>query len=221
MNIASSDAMSHLRLLLHLGDLGLVMPAAAAIGTALLAARGWRMALWWGLLFGLGAALVGASKIAFLGWGGGWPALSFKSFSGHATGAMAVLPMLSYLLLYSLAPRLRHAGAGAGVLLALCVALLLVLFGEHSTSEALAGCLLGAMASMGSLYLGSPLAGQAGAQPALRPRPCPRRLLAVVLAALTFIALAWLMKSAHIGYWMMKAARALSGNHQLYPLSPD
>ncbi|UUZ54937.1 hypothetical protein LP419_02980 [Massilia sp. H-1] len=39
----------------------------------MLAARAWRLAFWWSVLFGLAVALVGASKIVFMGWGGGWP----------------------------------------------------------------------------------------------------------------------------------------------------
>ena len=255
---AAAYVAGHLRLLLHLGDLNVVLPIAAAIGAWLLAARAWRMAFWWCLLFAFGVTLVGASKIVFMGWGGGVPALSFKSFSGHATGAMAVFPMLFYLVMQGTAPHLGKAGAGAGVLVGLTVASLLVAFGEHSAAEALAGCALGAMASLGSLHLAGrqrqalrlpdwserpdrPAQPGHGPLPAQRKQPQQpqsafgrrhnslrlrrlrrwRQLRGVVIAALVFVALAWLMKSAHIGYWMIKAARAISGNHHLYPLSTD
>jgi hypothetical protein len=235
VSFTASQAVVHLRLLLHLGDLSVVLPAAVAIGAWLLAARAWRLAFWWSLLFGLGVSLVGASKIAFMGWGGGLPDLAFKSFSGHATGSMAVFPMLFYLVMQSASPRLGKLGAGAGVLLGLSVALLLVVFGEHSASEALAGCALGAMASLGSMHLaGAPLQTglherlhdhlQPGHPPQLGQGHHLRRLRearSVLIAALIFCLLAWLMKSAHFGYWMIKAARALSGNHHLYPLSTD
>lgn len=207
------------RTLLHLGDLDLILPAAAAIVAWLLAARAWRLALWWSLLYAVAVALVGASKIAYMGWGNGVPALAFKSFSGHATGAMAVYPMLFYLLLHSSVPRLREAGLALGIALALTVAVLLVRFDEHSAAEALAGCLLGAMASLGSLQLARP-GGES--QPPTAPfLPAWRQVGTFALAALAFAVLAWLMRYTHPGYWMIKAARALSGNHHVYPLSID
>lgn len=190
--------------LLDLGSLALTLPAAAAITALLLAWRAWRMAWCWTLLFALGVALVGASKIAFMGWGTGWQAICFKALSGHATGVTAVYPMLFYLLLHGRAA-LRLAGLGAGLLLGALVALTLVAAHEHSATEALAGWLMGATVSLAVVRLAGPL-------------PPPRPLIGALAFGSVFALGAWLMQSAHIGYWMIKAARLLSGQKHLFDL---
>ncbi len=194
--------------LIRLGDAGFTFPAAAAMVAWLLASRAWRMAFWWGLLFAAAITLVAASKIAFMGWGNGWQALCFKALSGHAAGAAAVLPMLLYLLLQRAGPALRAAGVATGLALAALVAAALVAGDEHSLAEALAGWCAGAGASLGALLL-------AGAQPPLR---APAAVLAF---ALVFVAGAWLMQWMNLGWWMIKAARLLSGNEQIFNLHVD
>lgn len=189
--------------LVQLGDLALTLPAAAGVTASLLASRAWRMALWWSLLFAAGIGLVGASKIAFLGWGTGWQALCFKALSGHAAGVAAVFPTMFYLLLQGRGPSARHAGIAAGLALGALVALLLVLAREHSVAEALAGWSMGGLVSLAAIRL-------AGALPPCRPLP------SVVSFALVFAAAAWLMQSAHVGWWMIKAARLISGNVTLH-----
>ena len=193
--------------LVHLGDLALILPAAAAMTAWMAAARAWRMAFWWSLLFALAIGLVGATKIAFLGWGGGLPTLGFRAFSGHATGVTAVFPTLFYLMLQQSSAQARQAGVAAGLLLGAAMAVLLVALGEHTLSEALAGWAMGALVSLGGIRMaGRPLA------PA-RPMPA----LACFCAA--FLSAAWIMKSAPVGYWMIKAALLLSGNRR--PFSWD
>ncbi len=193
--------------LVHLGDLALILPAAAAMTAWMAAARAWRMAFWWSLLFALAIGLVGATKIAFLGWGGGLPAFGFRAFSGHATGVTAVFPTLFYLMLQQSSAQARQAGVAAGLLLGAAMAVLLVALGEHTLSEALAGWAMGALVSLGGIRMaGRPLA------PA-RPMPA----LACFCAA--FLSAAWIMKSAPVGYWMIKAALLLSGNRR--PFSWD
>lgn len=192
--------------LLQLGDLTLTLPAAAAMAAWMAAGRAWRMALWWSLLFGLGIGVVGASKIAFLGWGAGLPGLGFKSVSGHAAGVTAIFPTLFYLLLEGRAAALRNAGAALGIGLGLLVGALLVVLDEHTAAESVAGCAMGALVSLGWIRLAGGL-----------PHRAPLRSL--VCFALVFLGAAWLMKFAHIGYWMIRAARLLSGNQSLYPLA--
>jgi hypothetical protein len=193
--------------LVHLGDLALILPAAAAMTAWMAAARAWRMAFWWSLLFALAIGLVGATKIAFLGWGGGLPALGFRAFSGHTTGVTAVFPTLFYLMLQQSPAQARQAGVAAGLLLGAAMAVLLVALGEHTLSEALGGWAMGALVSLGGIRMaGRPLA------PA-RPMPA----LACFCAA--FLSAAWIMKSAPVGYWMIKAALLLSGNRR--PFSWD
>lgn len=191
--------------LVRLGDLDMTLPLAAAAFCWLAAARAWRNALLWGLLFGGGVMLVGASKIAFMAWGSGLPALGFKALSGHATGVTAVFPTVFYLLLRGGGPALRRAGVAAGVGLGLLVGVLLVVYGFHSAAEAIAGCLLGAAISLAWIRL----AGTGAVAPS------PARL---GWFALAFVAGAWLMSFTHVGWWMIRAATYLSGNDRPFPL---
>lgn len=197
--------MSACQRLIALGDLAFTLPAAAALVAALLAARAWRIAFWWSLLFGLAVALVGASKIAFMGWGGGWPAACFKALSGHATVVSALFPMLFYVLLQRLGTRAARMGLAGGITLGALVALWLVLLREHSGAEALAGWCLGAAVSPLALRLAGPFAP---------PAPLP----GAASFALVFLAGSWLMQWAPVAYWMIVAARLLSGKHHIYPL---
>jgi hypothetical protein len=189
-----------------LGDLALTLPAGAAIAAWLLAWRAWRMAACWSVLFVLGMGLVGFGKIAFMAWGGGLALLEFKAASGHAAGVAAIYPTLFYLLLHQAGAAWRTAAMATGLALALLVAALLVFMQEHSGSEALAGWLTGAAVSTASIALSGAL-------------PAPRPVLSLLCFALVFAAVAWLMQSAHIGYWMIKSARLLSGNDSVFPLS--
>ncbi|QYF93524.1 hypothetical protein KY495_23185 [Massilia sp. PAMC28688] len=191
--------------LVELGDLGLTLPTAIAM-TALLAAwRAWRMAWCWSLLFALGFGTVAFSKIVFMGWGGGWQALCFKALSGHATGVTAVYPTLLYLLLQGGGASLRHGAVVAGLGLGALVAVQLAVSGEHSMAEAVAGWLMGAVVSLLVIALSGPL-------------PPPRPLPGMLAFGAVFALFAWLMQWAHVGYWMAKLARLLSGQQQLFPL---
>ena len=194
--------------LVRLGDLDLTLPLAAAAFGWLAAARAWRTAMVWGLLFGSGVMLVGASKIAFMAWGSGLPALGFKAVSGHATGVTAVFPTLFYLLLHSAGPTMRGLGVAAGLGLGLMVGVLLVLCGFHSAAETVAGCLLGAGISLAWIRL----AGAGARAPSLS---------GLGWFALVFLAAVWLMSFTHVGWWMIRAAMLLSGKDRPYPLGSD
>lgn len=189
--------------LMHLGDITLTLPAAAAVTAWLLACRAWRGALCWSALYALAIAVVGATKIAFLGWGTGVPALGFKAISGHATGATAVFPTLFYLLLRDLARPVRVAAAVTGLGLGALVAVLLVIGGEHTPAEAAAGWATGALVSLACIRCTGEL-------------PAPQPLHGVSCAVAAFAVATWLVKWAPIGYWMARAALALSGNDRLH-----
>jgi hypothetical protein len=191
--------------LVHLGDLSLTLPVGAAMAAWLLAARAWRTALGWSVLFACALGLVGATKIAFIGWGAGLPALGFKAISGHATGVTAVFPALFYLFLYRHGAQARRAGALAGLGLGALVAILLVAGGDHTAAEALAGWAMGAAAALGAIRLAA-------------GTPAPPVLPGVACALLAFTATAWMMKSAPVGYWMIKAALILSGTGRPHSL---
>jgi membrane-associated phospholipid phosphatase len=188
---------------MHLGDIRLTLPAAAAVTAWFLACRAWRSALCWTVLYALALALVGATKIAFLGWGTAVPTLGFKAISGHATGATAVLPTLLYLLVRDQARTVRLAAAALGLGLGALVAVALVAAGEHTAAEAAAGWCTGALVSLGCVR-------ETRALPAARP------VYGVACAALAFAGAAWLIKWAPLGYWMARAALALSGNDRLH-----
>jgi hypothetical protein len=190
--------------LLHLGDLSLTIPVAGAIAAWLAAARAWRAALGWSLVFGLALALVAATKIAFLGWATGLPALQFKAVSGHAAGFTAVFPTLAYLLARRLSVRAGLVAAAAGLAMGGVVAAALVHAGEHTTAEAIAGWVIGAA----TVLCGIHFAGDAPMPPARRAVPC---------AVLAFVAIAWAIGSVPVGWWMVKAALVLSGNSQPTP----
>ncbi|MES2150734.1 MAG: phosphatase PAP2 family protein [Pseudomonadota bacterium] len=194
--------MSALTSLVHLGDLTLTVPAAIGISAWFAATRAWRMALWWSGLFMLGIGLVGASKIAFLVWGLGIAPVGYKAASGHAAGAMAVLPVLFYLLLQGL-PRARQLAGSIGVALGLLVALALVLENEHTLAEALAGCALGATASLGILHL-------------TRDSHLQRPASAWLCFATAALGAAILTRSAPTAYWMIRLAQLVSGNTRFY-----
>jgi hypothetical protein len=189
----------HVSDLFHLGDLGLTIPAAGAVAAWLLAARAWRAAAGWLLVFGLAIAVVAATKIAFLGWATGWPALHFKAVSGHAAGFTAAFPTLCWLLAQRRPARLRALVALAALALAAGVAAALVAAGEHTGAEAAAGWLVGAAAFACARRVA------AGAPPA------PPRLAACA-ALLAFGLTAWVVEHAPLNRWMIAVALALSGN---------
>lgn len=190
--------------LMHLGDITLTLPAAAAVTAWLLASRAWRTALCWSLLYLFGIGLVGASKIAFLGWGTGLPSLGFKALSGHATGATAVIPVLFYLLASGQARLVQRSAIVVGLVLGGLVAVMLVAGAEHTPSEAIAGWGVGALVSLGCVRC-------------VRNLPTAPPLHGLGFAVLAFAGSAWLIKWIPLGYWMARAALALSGNDRLYP----
>jgi hypothetical protein len=189
---------------LHLGDLEVALPLGAALAAWLLAAGAWRTALRWGACFGLAVLMVGGSKIAHLGWGTDFSLLEFKAISGHATLVSALYPFAAWALLLRHGQAAARAGMAVGLLLGLSIAALLVATGEHTAAEALSGWLLGAAASL----LGASWSGGLAQV----------RLLPAIWWSLPVFAVgAWLMEFAHVGYWMILVALALSGNSHPYP----
>ena len=185
--------------LVHIGDIELTLALAAAITAWLVAARAWRMASWWSLLFTLGIGLVCVNKVAFMAWGMTWHSLDFKAISGHASGVTAVLPTLLYLLLRQRGPRAQAAGVGAGLTLGALMGVLLVVRNDHSVAEALAGWIVGAAISLGAIRM-------AGALPASRARP-----YGLLCSMLVFASVAWLMHAVPHRYLMRRAAVLISG----------
>lgn len=185
--------------MLHFGDLDVALPLAAALAAWLFAAGAWRTALRWSLCFSAAVVLVGGSKIAFLGWGTGLAGLEFKAVSGHATVVAALYPVAAWVLLHQQGLIAARIGFGVALALAAMIAVLLVAGGEHSAAEAASGWLLGT---------GVSLAGIAWSHDLRAARLLPGLWWSLPV----FVIGAWLMESAHVGYWMVKLALALSGN---------
>jgi hypothetical protein len=187
----------------HLGDLPLTLSAGAAIAAWLLAGGEGRAAVRWLLAFGFALGVVGASKIAYLGWATGLPALHFKALSGHAAGFAATFPMLCWLCTRGAHPVIRRLAAFGAIAATTGVAMALVVARQHSPAEAAGGW----------------LAGMAACAVTLRRLPV-RRQQASGAAAWPVVAFAFcacVTGIVPVGYWMVKAALLLSGNRRPTP----
>ncbi|MFK3737138.1 phosphatase PAP2 family protein [Massilia sp. TN1-12] len=185
-----------------LGGLNVTALLAIAVAAWLVAARCWRLALAWCLLFGAALVVAAASQAAFIGWGVGIRSLAFTGFSGHATRAAAVFPVALFLLLEREGGRLRRIAVAAGAVLGVLVALARVKTGAHSASEALAGCALGLVTA--ALFI----------RHAKKARDCsPRPLLLGLLAATLLLPLADPINSHQ---WLTAATLKLSGRDRVY-----
>lgn len=106
-----------------------------------------QLAWHWALLFGITGAIVCASKLAFMGWGIGIRELDFTGFSGHTALSSAFWPILLWLLCARATPALRLTAVIVGYALAGLVGYSRLMVHAHSTSEVIAGLLLGAAGS--------------------------------------------------------------------------
>ncbi|MDT7833895.1 phosphatase PAP2 family protein [Aquabacterium sp. OR-4] len=132
----------------RLGEAQLLLPLMLlAVLWLLLQRQPARTALGWLAATVLAAAITTVSKVAFIGYGWGLPALDFTGFSGHAMFAAAVWPPLLRLAAAAWWPARPGVGWLAGYALAVLVAVSRVQVGAHSWSEVLAGLALGAAAS--------------------------------------------------------------------------
>jgi membrane-associated phospholipid phosphatase len=137
------------------GSLAVTGPIGVAIAIWLVAGKSWHLTAAWCALFGLGMALVVATKVAFMGWGVGVESVEFAGFSGHAMRAAAVFPVALYLLVRTRTLGWRVAAIAAGVLLSALIALSRVEVQAHSASEALTGCLLGLLVAVSFIWYAS------------------------------------------------------------------
>jgi membrane-associated phospholipid phosphatase len=186
-----------------LGDSVVTLPAAAIILVWLMAGNAWRMAFWWGLLFATGLIVVIATKVAFIGWGIGSPALDFTGISGHATRAAAVLPVIFYLPLQRLSASVRWFGILLGLALGILVGVSRIVLNDHSVSEVAAGCALGSMICLSFMWLSRSL-----------PKPALNRwLIALSMLALLPTTHA---EPAPTADWMNAVALYLSGRDRPY-----
>ena len=187
----------------HLGSAGLMLPV-AAMTVAGLWFSGRRAALvaWLAALIG-GAALVLATKLAFMGWGIGSAALDFTGISGHTMLASSILPAWLGWLLARYGQRFSAPGLILGLLLGALVAVSRVVLGAHSISEVLFGWLVGAAVTFATWRaLAGPL------------RWSPLSLLALLPLSLTFDGAAANYLPAY--HWEQRVAIWLSGRATPY-----
>jgi membrane-associated phospholipid phosphatase len=152
--ISDLNSLHFWHLFTRLGEAQILLPAALLAALELLRRPDARsLAAWWIVLLGAAALVTTASKVAFIGWGIGWPELNFTGISGHAMFAAAVYPPLLGMLA-SHAPRWgQHLAIVAGCALALLIGASRVVVGAHSVSEVLAGLLVGGTISAVALAL--------------------------------------------------------------------
>lgn len=136
------------RLLTRLGEAQILLPAmAVALLWLVLVARSARTAAWWLAGTAAAAVLTTATKVAFFGFEVGYAPLDYTGISGHAMFAAAVLPVLAGLMAGGASPRGRRIALAAGYALAALIAYSRLRVGAHSAVEAVAGLLLGSLAS--------------------------------------------------------------------------
>jgi membrane-associated phospholipid phosphatase len=131
-----------------LGGAGLTLPLALAIAIWLAVGYSWRLAACWLALLGAAIGVVTVTKLAFLGWGVGVRELDFTGVSGHAMLSTAVYPAALFLMLLPARPAIRLLGVLAGLAAGIAVGLSRVVLSAHSPSEAVTGCLVGALAAL-------------------------------------------------------------------------
>jgi membrane-associated phospholipid phosphatase len=131
----------------RLGQAEVMLPCVAALAMWMIWARAGREAGTWLGSLGAAAGLTLATKVAFIGWGVGIASLDFTGISGHAMLSAATWPVMLSVLAARFCPGWQRGAVVAGFGLAALVAYSRVVLGAHSPSEAVAGFLLGAMAS--------------------------------------------------------------------------
>ena len=131
-----------------LGGAGMTLPLALAIALWLAVGYTWRLAAGWLLLLGAAIGIVTITKLAFLGWGVGVRELDFTGVSGHATLSTSVYPVAFFLMFLPARPKLRVVGVLLGLAVGVAVGLSRVVLSAHSPSEAVTGCLVGALAAL-------------------------------------------------------------------------
>ncbi|OLL27848.1 phosphoesterase [Burkholderia sp. SRS-W-2-2016] len=131
-----------------LGGAGMTLPLAFAIAIWLAVGYSWRLSACWLALLGSAIGIVTVTKLAFLGWGVGIRELDFTGVSGHAMLSTSVYPVALFLMLLPARPALRLLGVLAGLAAGIAVGLSRVVLSAHSPSEAVTGCLVGALAAL-------------------------------------------------------------------------
>lgn len=182
-----------------LGGMGVTGPLGGIVAIWLLAARQWRLALNWCLLYGAGLLAVVGTKVLYYGWGIGIPEWQFAGLSGHAMRACAVYPVAFYVAFRTAQPAARHAALAAGVLLAVLISVSRVPVHAHSVSEAVLGGIAGFAVSIAFIVMAH---GE-------RPARLGRTLLALCVPVLVIMPFTKPMPTER---WLRQVAMYMSGN---------
>lgn len=134
-----------------LGESTYLLPSAIMIALCLCYHRAQGSAVRWLAVVVVTAGLTLISKLAFMGWGLGIPALDFTGFSGHSAMSAVVLPVLLYLCVPTSRPGLARFTAVCGIGLALLIGWSRLVLHAHSPSEVVSGLALGLLASVAFL----------------------------------------------------------------------
>ena len=189
------------KLIIDIGHTAVALPLAAAIAAWLVTGRAWKLALCWCLMFAAGLGLVALSKIAYLGWDAGIPAIGFKALSGHALCTTAVIPVLLFVLLQGAPGSWRRGGVILGIWISVGLGVLLVRFDYHTASEVLASFMLGTLISLGYMRLAEAL-------------PAPRIDRWTVPLSISAFLLIFALNPSVINYRLVDVALFLSGRDQ-------
>jgi membrane-associated phospholipid phosphatase len=130
------------------GGASVTLPLTIAIALWLAVGYSSRLALGWVALIVGAASVVMVTKLAFLGWGIGVPDWDFTGLSGHAMMSTAVYPVAFFLILLPAQAAVRIAGIVAGFCFGIAISFSRIVLEAHSPSEAVAGCLMGAVAAL-------------------------------------------------------------------------
>ncbi|GAB2882173.1 phosphatase PAP2 family protein [Paraburkholderia jirisanensis] len=131
-----------------IGGASVTLPLTLAIALWLALGYSTRLAFGWVALVAAAASIVTLTKLAFLGWGIGVRALDFTGLSGHAMMSTAVYPVACFLVLLPARAKARIAGLAVGFCIGIAISFSRVVVEAHSPSEAIAGCLMGAVVAL-------------------------------------------------------------------------
>lgn len=191
----------------NFGDVTITTLIATAIAAWLFVEDEKRLAFWWTALYAAGMGVVVATKMAFIGWGIGIPALDFAGFSGHAMRAAAVLPVLMYLIFQRARFPVRAAGVLTGFAFALLIGVSRVVLHTHSVSEVVAGLLLGTGVGLAFIRIAHTLLSRHVFKP-----------LRILLSALALLPAPYVHPSP-TQQWLTNLTLYVSGHENPYPRS--
>jgi len=187
----------------YFGSAGITLPLAATLAIWLALGYSPRLAIAWLAVLGVGIAAVALTKVAFLGWGIGIRAWDFTGFSGHSMLSTSVYPVVMMIAMTRAHPALRMAGVVFGIALGVAVSLSRVVLSAHSPSEAITGCVVGALTALSFVAI------------AWRAQP-HRWSVPAVVASLAVVTVALHGVPVPSQRWVTEVALKMSGHQHPY-----